>query len=86
MEIDMSDDTAKKLVKFIASNMWRQSRFLYPPPQPVEMSDPYGLLDLIKEEFELSGHQIDLWLCEAQGIEPESSKPGVVDRIKPIGE
>ena len=58
-------EVAKKLVTFITKSMERESALLQPVPQ-VFMNDPYGLLDLIKNEAQLKPEEIDAWMVEAQ--------------------
>jgi hypothetical protein len=61
---------AEKIVKFIAENMERESVFLSPNPA-VFMHNPYGLLDLLRDECAIPDKQIDKWMCEAQGVEQD---------------
>jgi hypothetical protein len=58
-------EVAKKLVTFITQSMERESALLQPNPQ-VFMNDPYGLLDLIRDEAKLKPEEIDAWMVEAQ--------------------
>lgn len=62
-------DLAERVVKFMAKCMERESAFLSPAPNTV-MNDPYGLLDLLRDECNLDPETIDKWMCEAQGIDP----------------
>lgn len=67
----MSPATAKKLIQFITGSLERESAFLYPEGmRNVFMNDPYGLLDLIRDEAKLTPEQIDAWMVEAQGGAP----------------
>ncbi len=70
MTKDPTIKLAEAVVKYVATNMYQQSALLYPPGlRGFEMSDPYGLLDLIKEKAGVDEDLIDTWMCEAQGIE-----------------
>lgn len=64
----MTPEVAKKLIQFIATHMERESAFLYPEQmRNTFLNDPYGLLDLIRNEAKLTPDQIDAWMMEAQG-------------------
>lgn len=58
-------EMAKKLISFIVKSMERESALLQPRPQ-VFMNDPYGLIDLIKDEAKLEATEIDAWMVGAQ--------------------
>lgn len=58
-------ELAKKVVQYIACDIVRESAMLSPTPTEY-MADPYGLLDLIKDETGLSPEVIDAWMVEAQ--------------------
>ncbi len=60
-----AEATARKLVQHIATNMERESALLYPTPATILM-DPYGLLDIIREEGGFEPEVIDGWMVEAQ--------------------
>lgn len=63
----MQYETAKKLVRFIATRMERESALLYPEEmRNAYMNDPYGLLKLIQDEAGISSALIDAWMVEAQ--------------------
>jgi hypothetical protein len=63
----VNQETAKKLIQFIASNMERESAFLYPEGmRGVFVNDAYGLLDLIRAEAGLAAETVDAWMVEAQ--------------------
>ncbi len=61
----MNQTLLKKIVQYIASNMERESALANPYPNTF-MNDPYGLLDLIKQEANLTGELLDAWMVEAQ--------------------
>lgn len=58
-------EVAKKFIQAITCRMERESAFLTPNPQAF-MNDPYGLLDLIRDEAKLDPETIDAWMLEAQ--------------------
>lgn len=63
----MNEEVAKKLIQFIARHMERESVFLAPSAmRSVFMNDPYGLLDLIRDEAKLTPEKVDVWMVEAQ--------------------
>jgi hypothetical protein len=55
---------AEAIVKYIATHLERESRFLSPNPEAY-LTDPYGLLDLIRDHG-IAPAQIDAWLVQAQ--------------------
>ena len=57
----MDNETAKKLIVYIAEHMEKDHPLLYPKPS-FFMSDPYGLLNLIQEETGLNPATIDAWM------------------------
>lgn len=57
----------EKIVGFVATHTELESILLTPVPGHM-MNDPYGLLDLIRDECGIAPDQIDKWMCEAQGI------------------
>lgn len=61
----ITEAAAKKLVQHITQSLERESALLQPVPQ-VFMRDPYALLDLIRQEANLSAETVDNWMLEAQ--------------------
>lgn len=63
----MNHEVAKKLIQFITTHMARESALLRPPgTRNVFMTDPYALLDLIREEAKLTHTMVDGWMLETQ--------------------
>ncbi len=60
-----AEATARKLVQHIATNMERESTFLYTNPATT-MLNPYALLDLIRAQGGFEPAMIDEWMVEAQ--------------------
>jgi hypothetical protein len=58
------DELIEKLVKYIGAHCWMESAFLTPHPA-TNMSDPYGLLDIIRDAG-FSEEDIDRWMVEGR--------------------
>lgn len=58
---------AELVTKYVAAHSSQESALLYPNPidRAWIMSDPHGLLDLLKKELRLSPEVIDAWTVEA---------------------
>lgn len=61
----MNHETARELVRYIATHMERESSLLYPDPNVI-MHEPYGLLGLIRSQAQLTPETIDEWMVQAQ--------------------
>lgn len=72
----ISQDAAKKLVQHITQHMERESALLYPEAmRNTFMNDPYALLDLIRQEANLTADTMDAWMLEAQGRPAPKEEP-----------
>lgn len=61
----MDKETAEKLIRYVTKNLERESGWLTPDPTVI-MHEPYGLLDLIREESGLTGDEVDKIMQNAQ--------------------